>query len=114
MKRVILTLFAFLLAAGAQAQIRSVKPATTKPKLYERTDFTILLTARYDNAYLEEQVALDMLITTPSGAERLLPCYWVEGASGAESRWEARFAPQEQGCYACRFRGFPGHPARAR
>ena len=26
------------------------------------------------------------------------------GASGAESRWEARFTPQEEGRYACRFR----------
>lgn len=87
-----------------RAQIRSVECTAPRPGLYERTDFTIRLTARYDNAYLQEQVALDMLITTPSGAERMLPCYWVEGASGAESRWEARFTPQEEGRYACRFR----------
>ena len=104
MKKAILILFVLLSAAGIRAQIRSVECTAPRPGLYERTDFTIRLTARYDNAYLQEQVALDMLITTPSGAERMLPCYWVEGASGAESRWEARFTPQEEGRYACRFR----------
>lgn len=104
MKKTISILLALLCAAGVQAQIHSAKPSTAKPKRYERTDFEIRLTARYDNAYLQEQVALDMLITTPSGDERLLPCYWVEGASGAESRWEARFTPQQTGRYTCRFR----------
>lgn len=104
MKKTISILLALLCAAGVQAQIHSAKPSAAKPKRYERTDFEIRLTARYDNAYLQEQVALDMLITTPSGDERLLPCYWVEGASGAESRWEARFTPQQAGRYTCRFR----------
>lgn len=104
MKKTISILLMLLFAAAAQAQIHSAKPSAAKPKRYERTDFEIRLTARYDNAYLQEQVALDMLITTPSGDERLLPCYWVEGASGAESRWEARFMPQQAGRYTCRFR----------
>lgn len=104
MKKTISILLMLLFAAAAQAQIHSAKPSAAKPKRYERTDFEIRLTARYDNAYLQEQVALDMLITTPSGDERLLPCYWVEGASGAESRWEARFTPQQTGRYTCRFR----------
>lgn len=104
MKKTISILLMLLFAAAAQAQIHSAKPSAAKPKRYERTDFEIRLTARYDNAYLQEQVALDMLITTPSGDERLLPCYWVEGASGAESRWEARFTPQQAGRYTCRFR----------
>lgn len=104
MKKTISILLMLLFAAAAQAQIHSAKPSAAKPKLYERTDFEIRLTARYENAYLQEQVALDMLITTPSGDERLLPCYWVEGASGTESRWEARFTPQQAGRYTCRFR----------
>lgn len=79
MKKPFLILFVLLSAAGIRAQIRSVECTAPRPGLYERTDFTIRLTARYDNAYLQEQVALDMLITTPSGAERMLPCYWVEG-----------------------------------
>ena len=72
MKKAILILFVLLSAAGIRAQIRSVECTAPRPGLYERTDFTIRLTARYDNAYLQEQVALDMLITTPSGAERML------------------------------------------
>lgn len=104
MKKTISALLLLLGAACAQAQIHSVEPSTTTPLLYERTDFVIRLTARYSNAYLQEEVALDMLVTTPSGRERLLPCYWVEGAAGTASRWEARFMPQQRGSYTCRFR----------
>ena len=96
--------FSLLLSGGCSGRFHSIEPSTRTPKLYERTDFTVLLTADYRNAYLQEEVALDMLIETPSGEERLLPCFWVEGKSGAESRWEARFTPQEPGRYFCRFR----------
>lgn len=82
--------FSLLLSGGCSGRFHSIEPSTRTPKLYERTDFTVLLTADYRNAYLQEEVALDMLIETPSGEERLLPCFWVEGKSGAESRWEAR------------------------
>ena len=70
MKKAILILFVLLSAAGIRAQIRSVECTAPRPGLYERTDFTIRLTARYDNAYLQEQVALDMLITTPVTGSR--------------------------------------------
>lgn len=97
-------LFSILVLSSCGGRFHSVEPSTHSPKLYERTDFTVLLTANYQNAYLQEEVALDMLIETPSGEELLLPCFWVEGDSGAESRWEARFTPQELGRYRCRFR----------
>ncbi len=54
MKKAILILFVLLSAAGIRAQIRSVECTAPRPGLYERTDFTIRLTARYDNAYLQE------------------------------------------------------------
>ena len=96
--------FSLLLSGGCSGRFHSIEPSTRTPKLYERTDFTVLLTADYRNAYLQEEVALDMLIETPSGEERLLPCFRVQGISGAESRWEPRFTPQEPGRYFCRFR----------
>lgn len=104
MKKTILSLLVMLSGAGASAQIRSVESSTVTPKRYERVDFTVRLNATYENAYLQEEVALDMLIRTPEGEEHLLPCYWVEGASGRLSRWEARFTPQQSGRYLLRFR----------
>ena len=65
--------FSLLLSGGCSGRFHSIEPSTRTPKLYERTDFTVLLTADYRNAYLQEEVALDMLIETPSGEERLLP-----------------------------------------
>lgn len=104
MKKILLSFLSFCTFVGTQAQIHSVEISSTAPKRYERVDFTVRLTACYDNACLQEEVALDLLLTAPSGREALLPCYWVEGASGAVSHWEARFTPQEQGRYSCRFR----------
>ncbi len=104
MKKAILSLLALCSVAGMRAQIRSVEPSAATAKRYERVDFTVRLKATYSNAFLQEEVALDMLIRTPGGEERLLPCYWVEGASGQLSRWEARFTPQQAGEYALRFR----------
>jgi len=81
------------------AQISNVALVTQKPLLYERTDFDISLTATWDNPYLQEDVALDMTLTTPSGKTLKLPCYYESGESGQVSLWKARFAPQEQGRY---------------
>lgn len=103
-QRVILTGCALLAAAALRAQIHSVEFSTLQPRLYERTDATIRLTAHFDNAALQEQVALDLLLTTPAGEERLLPCYWVGGASDEPSTWAARLLPQQEGSYLCRFR----------
>ena len=104
MKKAILSLLVLLFGTAVRAQIRSVECSAATVKRYERVDFTVRLRATYENAYLQEEAALDMLIRTPQGEERLLPCYWVEGASGQLSRWEARFMPQEAGEYTLRFR----------
>ena len=79
--------------------INSVKLLTAKPLLYEKTVFNINLTATWDNPYLQEDVALDMLLTSPSGKKLKLPCYYESGESGKGSLWKANFAPQETGRY---------------
>ena len=104
MKKMIAIFCALLTAAGVEAQIRSVEFSTSEPRLYERTDAIVRLAAAFTNPYLQEEVALDMLVSTPSGEELSQPCYWVSGESGAESCWAARFTPQQEGVYACRFR----------
>ena len=45
-----------------------------------------------------------MVLTAPSGRTLTLPCFFVEGESGAQSRWAARFNPQEKGQYNYTFR----------
>ena len=104
MKKIIILCCALLAAAYADAQILSVKFQTLQPKLYEPTEAAIRLTADFGNPYLQEQAALDMLMTTPTGEERILPCFWVSGESGRISEWAARFTPQQRGTYLCRFR----------
>ena len=58
--------FSLLLSGGCSGRFHSIEPSTRTPKLYERTDFTVLLTADYRNAYLQEEVALDMPTTIVS------------------------------------------------
>ena len=65
MKKAILSLLALCSVAGMRAQIRSVEPSAATAKRYERIDFTVRLKATYSNAFLQEEVALDMLIRTP-------------------------------------------------
>ena len=104
MKKIITAAFALLIAAGMSAQITSVTPSATKVKQYDAIFFEVALTGEWENPYLQEEAALDMIITAPSGKELVLPAFYKDGESGAESTWEARFTPQEKGKYTYRFR----------
>jgi len=105
MKRIFLaTLFLILASQLTYAQINSFSQDTKIPKLYEKTEFNIKLTGHWDNPYLQEDVALDLLITSPAGKKLVLPCYYESGESGAESTWKARFAAQETGTYHYTFK----------
>ena len=106
MKKVILSAFALFLAIGMNAQIKSVIPSTTKVKQYEPIFFVVTFEGeKWENPYLQEEAALDMIITTPSGKEIVLPAFF-KGTNGGEMHglWEARFAPQEKGKYTYHFR----------
>ncbi|GAA4099292.1 DUF5060 domain-containing protein [Mucilaginibacter panaciglaebae] len=83
--------------------IQSFKQLNTNPTLYTKTEFDIRLTADWQNPYLQEDVALDMVMYTPSGKRLVLPCFYEEGESGKQSLWKARFAPQEKGKYEYAF-----------
>jgi len=85
------------------AQIAKTTLLTVKPGQYEKTEWDITLTASWDNPYLQEDIALDMLITSPKGKKLVLPCYYESGQSGQLSLWKARFAPQELGKYTYSF-----------
>lgn len=88
----------------AYSQIKSAALITPKPKEYEKAEWDIHLTAKWDNPYLQKDVTLDMLISSPSGKHLVLPCYYESGESGHESLWKARFAPQETGVYRYTFK----------
>lgn len=95
-----LIILAFIVSTQLlSAQINRVSLVTKKPLRYQKTDFDIQLNAQWENPYLQEDVGLDMLLTSPSGKKLKLPCYYESGNSGQTSTWKARFAPQETGTY---------------
>ena len=106
MKKIILSAFALFLAIGMSAQIKFVMSSAAKVKQYEPIFFAVTFEGeKWDNPYLQEEAALDMMITTPSGKEIVLPAFF-RGTNGGEmySVWEARFTPQEKGKYTYHFR----------
>ena len=105
MRKILLSINLFLIVAlPAIAQINHVSLLTAKPRLYELTAWDIKLTANWENPYLQEDITLDMMVTSPSGKKLILPCYYESGNSEAVSDWEARFTPQETGKYSCYFK----------
>ena len=97
MKRFLLILGLLCTALPLTAQILDHKVG--KARQWERTDFTVRLRGDWENPYLQEEVALDIVLTAPSGKTLTVPCFFLEGGSGAESTWAARFLPQEKGIY---------------
>ena len=103
MKKICALLLMVLCFGVTFAQIKNVTLQTSQPYQYKRVDIDIELVAKWINPYLQEDVALDMLIKTPSGKELLLPCFYESGQSNKPSIWKARFAPQELGNYEYKF-----------
>jgi hypothetical protein len=88
----------FYLSASAQNLNKSFKPLG-KSKQYEKAEWDITINTLFENPYLQEDVSLDMDLTSPTGKKLSLPCYYESGVSGADSKWKARFMPQEFGTY---------------
>ncbi|MFA7139801.1 MAG: DUF5060 domain-containing protein [Proteiniphilum sp.] len=104
MKRnIIITSILLLISYVMQAQIGNVTQLTDKITQYDRSDFQIELKGKWTNPYLQEEVTLDMLVTTPSGKNLVVPCYYESGESGKVSIWKARFTPRESGQYEYQF-----------
>lgn len=104
MRKIILIVTAFFFVCPSlYAQISNVRLETRKPALYEKTNWDISLISTWSNPYLQEDVALNMMIITPSGKHLFLPCYYASGKSGEPSQWRARFTPQETGEYEAHF-----------
>lgn len=102
-----LSIFGLVLLWGstlqAQNKISGFKLLNAAVKQYEKTEWEISVEASFSNPYLQEEIALDMLLSSPSGKKLVLPCYYESGKSGEASRWKARFLPQEKGKYTYNF-----------
>lgn len=69
---------------------------------FEKVEFALSLKAPFINPYDSRDIALDMILTSPSGRSMTLPCFYVQGTKKA-STWKAHFAPQESGDYLYHF-----------
>jgi hypothetical protein len=97
--------FALLLLVSnlLNAQISKVTQLARSSTQYTKSEWDISLTGQWNNPYLQQEVTLDMIITSPSGKKLVLPCYYVSGKAGGNSGWKARFTPQEAGKYSYSF-----------
>lgn len=88
--------------AGAQNKAVTFKLLNNTVAEYEKAEWDIQLSAPYRNPYDQRDIAVDIVLTSPSGKPLVLPCYFVDGKPEA-SNWKARFAAQETGTYSYHF-----------
>lgn len=100
----VLVVVSLLRAGMAYAQSGGINYILTTPKIaeYEKTEWDIKLSAPFTNPYDQQEISLDMVLTSPSGQPLVLPCYFEKGDSNS-SAWKARFAAQEVGVYSYYF-----------
>ena len=103
MNRFIITTLFVVLSISLRAQIQKTELLQTKVIQYQKTEWKVILKSSFSNPYAFAEVALDMLITSPSGKQISLPCYFESGKSGEQSVWMARFAAREAGVYSYHF-----------
>jgi hypothetical protein len=90
------------LSAGSQV-INRYTLLNKSIKLYEKAEWDISVSSSFSNPYNATDISVDMLLTSPTGKELVLPCFYVKGDS-TESLWKSRFSPQETGSYTYTFR----------
>jgi len=66
---------------------------------YEKIEFGVRLKGNWDDPYVSSDIAMDMMLKTPSGEQVEMPGFYVSGEPGEESVWGVRFMAQEQGRY---------------
>jgi hypothetical protein len=86
-----------VLAKTAAAPI-VVKPAGEAIDKYRTLSIAINLAEAFTNPYNPEDIRVDLLVTSPTGAAILQPCFYLSGTSAA-SIWEARFTPRVDGVH---------------
>lgn len=87
----------------AQDKIESAKTSNNHLLQYVKSEWELQVKTSFNNPYLQEEVAVNMIIKAPSGKELVLPCFYESGKSGEPSFWKARFMSQETGVYTYYF-----------
>ena len=98
--KTIIFLFFILISALCRAQTGTINyTGPVKPvKEYGKSEWIVNVSSAFVNPYDQSDIRLDMLLTSPSGKQLDLPCYFESGNSKA-SVWKARYAAQEIGEY---------------
>lgn len=100
MKRCLLLLLSSsLLSCFSYGGVTSVSIKEPIVKQYDLVVVDVELEAEWESPYSSSDIALEALITAPSGRELLLPGFYVEGDSGSQSLWRLHFSPREIGQY---------------
>lgn len=102
-KYISLVIIFFLTHSLCGQQILSQQPASTTFEQYSKGEFVITTSGTYKNPFDSREVMLDMVLSSPSGKELVLPCFF-ERTADKTNFWRARFTPQEAGAYQYRFR----------
>jgi hypothetical protein len=92
-----------LLTLSLQAQILKTECLNSTVNRYQKAEWQIELKSGWTNPYAPSEIALDMQITSPSGKNLILPCFYESGKPGEKSFWKARFTPRETGVYSYQF-----------
>ena len=72
--------------------------------LYDKAEWQLAVNEKYTNPYDQTDIALDMVLQSPSGRENILPCFFDPLEKDESLQWKARFMPQETGDYSYTFR----------
>ena len=70
-----LCMHAVLCMAAAPPRILSTRILTVQPLEYQKTEFSIDVSASFTNPFVQGDIAVDMHLTAPSGREFSLPCF---------------------------------------
>lgn len=95
--------FGFFGGSRAQGRIAGISVPERSAVQYELFELAIDIEASFDNPFLQEDISLDMLLSSPGGRKLVLPCYFDRSLGLERSCWKARFLPQESGSYVYRF-----------
>src|SRR5690554_960157 len=99
-----LGVIAFACTDSGQKRISEVRGEADEFEQYAKAEFTIELRANWNDPYVSSDVALDMVLQSPSGQDIVLPAFYVSGNSGENSTWKARFMAKEIGKYNYSFK----------
>jgi len=107
-----------------QANRLTVKPAeilTAEPVQWKRVEMRVSLTAHYETPFDQAQIAVDAVVTAPSGKTMTAPAFFFQNferqvwgrarrtteevmAEGGPGEWRVRYMPAEPGRYTVRIR----------